>query len=431
MFAARRLSSAVFVSDGIFRRSAAPAVALASVPAMFSSHVSPQRRFFSRSFAHLNPSSSVAGVAQKIAALPIPSKQKGVTFYGHDKGLAYEDIDVPTPAPNELLIKVLFSGVCHTDLHVYKGDWPAIDYKFDPYLIGGHEGAGVVVGMGSNVVGWRRGDLAGIKWLQSSCQSCQYCITGAESSCGAATLSGATHNGSFQQYATADAIQAARLANPAELPNWGESTFYDYMAKVSPILCGGLTVYKALKSAGLSPNQWCLITGCSGGLGSLATQYATAMGYRPIGIDSGEEKAAFFKSLGGEAFIDYKTSKDIVKDVQDATGGGPHAVINLATASDSISLSTKYVRTGGSVVLVGLPAGAVVESDVFSHIVRSIKIIGSYVGSRADTAEALEFFNRGLVKSEIEIVGLSELNSVYSRLEKGSVVGRIVVDTSK
>ncbi|XBW37227.1 hypothetical protein QEN19_002810 [Hanseniaspora menglaensis] len=360
----------------------------------------------------------------------IPETQKGIVFYHHNDELKYETIKVPQPKSNELLVKVLYSGVCHTDYHVYKGDWTEIKYKFDPYLIGGHEGAGIVVGIGSQVNGWKVGDLAGIKWLQSSCQTCEHCETGEESSCSDAELSGATHNGSFQQYATTDAVQAAKLTPPEELPIWGKEKFNEYMAKVSPILCGGLTVYKALKASNLKPNQWCLITGCSGGLGSLATQYAKAMGYRVIGIDSGDDKKQFFKSLGGEVFIDFKKTKDIVKEIQEATKGGPHAVINLATSSESISLSTKYTRTNGTIVLVGLPAGAVVKSDVFDHVIKSLKIVGSYVGNRADTREALEFFNRGLVKSEIKTVGLSQLSEVFKDMEAGKIVGRVVLDTS-
>ncbi|KAL6929085.1 Alcohol dehydrogenase (NADP dependent) [Hanseniaspora valbyensis] len=361
----------------------------------------------------------------------IPETQKGVVFYEHDAGLKYEDIKVPEPKPHELLVKVLYSGVCHTDLHVYKGDWPEIKYKFDPYLVGGHEGAGIVVGMGSQVAGWKLGDLAGIKWLQSSCQSCEFCETGHESNCPEAELSGATHNGSFQQYATTDAVQAAKLTKPEELPNWGNENFDEYMAKVSPILCGGLTVYKALKASNLKPNQWCLITGCAGGLGSLATQYAKAMGFRVIGIDSGDDKKEFFNKMGGEVFIDFRKTDNIVKDIQEATHGGPHAVVNLATSSDSISLSTKYCRTNGTIVLVGLPAGAVVKSDVFDHVVKSLKIVGSYVGNRADTREALEFFNRGLVNSEVKVVGLSQLEKVFDDMEQRKIVGRVVVDTSK
>ncbi|CAI4346497.1 BCN_G0042050.mRNA.1.CDS.1 [Saccharomyces cerevisiae] len=346
----------------------------------------------------------------------IPKTQKGVIFYENKGKLHYKDIPVPEPKPNEILINVKYSGVCHTDLHAWHGDWP-LPVKLP--LVGGHEGAGVVVKLGSNVKGWKVGDLAGIKWLNGSCMTCEFCESGHESNCPDADLSGYTHDGSFQQFATADAIQAARIQQGTDL------------AEVAPILCAGVTVYKALKEADLKAGDWVAISGAAGGLGSLAVQYATAMGYRVLGIDAGEEKEKLFKKLGGEVFIDFTKTKNMVSDIQEATKGGPHGVINVSVSEAAISLSTEYVRPCGTVVLVGLPANAYVKSEVFSHVVKSINIKGSYVGNRADTREALDFFSRGLIKSPIKIVGLSELPKVYDLMEKGKILGRYVVDTSK
>ncbi|GME73385.1 unnamed protein product [Ambrosiozyma monospora] len=155
------------------------------------------------------------------------------------------------------------------------------------------------------------------------------------------------------------------------------------------------------------------------------------MGLRVLGIDGGDEKGALVKSLGGEAFVDFTKTKDVVAEIQKITDGGPHGVINVSVSPAAISQSCQYVRTLGKVVLVGLPAGAVCESPVFEHVVKSIQIRGSYVGNRQDTAEAIDFFTRGLVKSPIKIVGLSELPEVYKLMEKGAIVGRYVLDTSK
>ncbi|GMF13138.1 unnamed protein product [[Candida] boidinii] len=248
--------------------------------------------------------------------------------------------------------------------------------------------------------------------------SCEYCEQGHESNCPDADLSGYTHDGSFQQYATADAIQAAKIPKDADL------------AEVAPILCAGVTVYKALKTANLQAGQWVAISGAGGGLGSLAVQYAKAMGYRVVGIDGGADKGELVKSLGGEVFIDFKKEKDLTKAIQEATNGGPHGVINVSVSEAAISQSCDYVRSTGKVVLVGLPAGAVCHSPVFQHVVKSIEIKGSYVGNRADTREAIDFFSRGLVRSPIKVVGLSELGEVYKKMEKGAILGRYVVDTS-
>ncbi|SCV00985.1 LANO_0F09560g1_1 [Lachancea nothofagi CBS 11611] len=346
----------------------------------------------------------------------IPKTQKAIVFYTNGGDLEYKDIEVPTPKPTELLINIKYSGVCHTDLHAWKGDWP-LDTKLP--LVGGHEGAGVVVAMGENVKGWKVGDLAGVKWLNGSCMSCESCELGNESNCPEADLSGYTHDGSFQQYCTADAVQAARIPKGADL------------AEVAPILCAGVTVYKALKSAHLRAGEWVAISGACGGLGSLAVQYAKAMGYRVVGIDGGDEKEELFSKLGGEVFIDFRKSKDVEKDVLAATNGGAHGVINVSVSEAAIESSTRYVRSNGTVVLVGLPGGAKCKSDVFNQVVKSISIVGSYVGNRADTREALDFFVRGLVKSPIKIVGLSELADVFQKMEKGQIVGRYVVDTYK
>ncbi|QLQ80279.1 hypothetical protein HG537_0D02800 [Torulaspora globosa] len=346
----------------------------------------------------------------------IPKTQKAVIFYENGGELQYKDIPVPVPKPNELLINVKYSGVCHTDLHAWKGDWP-LPVKLP--LVGGHEGAGVVVGMGSEVKHWKIGDLAGIKWLNGSCMMCEECELAAESNCPNADLSGYTHDGSFQQYATADAVQAARLPAGTDL------------AEAAPILCAGITVYKALKSADVKAGQWVAISGAAGGLGSLAVQYAKAMGARVLGIDGGAEKEELFKKLGGEYFVDFTKCKDIVAEVIKATDGGAHGVINVSASEAAITASTRYARANGTVVLVGLPANAYCKSEVFNQVVKSIKIVGSYVGNRADTREALDFFTRGLVKAPIKVVGLSTLPEIYEKMEKGQIVGRYVVDTEK
>ncbi|SCU94727.1 LADA_0G10704g1_1 [Lachancea dasiensis] len=347
----------------------------------------------------------------------IPKTQKGVVFYEHSGKLHYQDLPVPKPKPGEILVNIKYSGVCHTDLHAWKGDWKELPVKLP--LVGGHEGAGVVVDKGENVTNFEIGDLAGVKWLNGSCMSCELCEQGHEPNCERADLSGYTHDGTFQQYATADAVQAAQIPLGTNL------------AEVAPILCAGVTVYKALKTAELKPGQWVAISGASGGLGSLAVQYAKAMGLQVLGIDSGEDKRALFHKLGGDVFVDFTTTEDMVGNIQTATNGGPHGVINVSVSETAISLSTQYVRPCGTVVLVGLPANAFVKSDLFSHVVKSISIKGSYVGNRADTREAIDFFARGLVKSPIKIVGLSELPKVYELMDAGKILGRYVVDTSK
>jgi alcohol dehydrogenase, propanol-preferring len=338
-------------------------------------------------------------------------------------------IAVPKPGPDEVLVHLRYSGVCHTDLHVMKGDWPL--HASTPY-VGGHEGAGVVVAKGSQVADSevRLGDLAGIKWLNGSCLSsgCSFCLAGDESLCPKARLSGATVDGTFQQYAVAKAAHIARLPPDCDL------------AAVAPILCAGITVYRGLKESRARPGQSVAIVGAAGGLGSLALQFAGAMGLRPIAIDASSDdenddrnkKAHFCKSLGALSYIDAgrSGSEDVVSAVRDATadGLGPHAVLLLPTHEAPFLQATQYVRSGGTVVCIGLPAHARLHVPVFDMVVRMICVRGSYVGNRQDTAEALDFFRQGLVKAPVQVVPMKDLKHVYESLQRGTVVGRYVLN---
>ena len=157
------------------------------------------------------------------------------------------------------------------------------------------------------------------------------------------------------------------------------------------------------------------------------------MGLHTIAIDAGDDKRANCTELGASAFVDFSKTKDVVADVRAATpdGLGPYAVILLAVQERPFQQASQYVRARGSVVCIGLPAHAELRAPVFDTVVRMIQIRGSYVGNRQDTAEALDFFERGLIKAPYKVVGLSELQKVYNLMSEGKVVGRYVVDTSR
>ncbi|TPX17628.1 uncharacterized protein E0L32_012073 [Thyridium curvatum] len=359
-----------------------------------------------------------AAAAYATAAGPaIPTEQWAQVLEEKGGKVQYKKIPVPKPGPDEVLINIKYSGVCHTDLHAVNGDWP-LDVKLP--LVGGHEGAGVVVARGELVHDVEIGDHVGIKWLNGSCMSCEQCRQSNESLCAEAALSGYTVDGSFQQYAIGKAAHVARIPKECDL------------AAVAPILCAGLTVYKALKSSGARPGQYVTIAGAGGGLGSYAIQYAKAMGLHVIALDGGDEKRESCLKLGADTFVDFKTSKDTVAEIRAASGGaGPDAVLLLAASEKPFQEASQYVKSKGTIVCVGLPANAFVKAPVFDTVVREINIKGSYVGNRQDTAEALDFFRQGFIKAPYKIVGLTELQKVYDLMQEGKVTGRYVVDTSK
>jgi len=348
--------------------------------------------------------------------MTIPDKQWAQVIDKTGGPITYKEIPVRKPGPDEILVNIKYSGVCHTDLHAWKGDWP-LDTKMP--LVGGHEGAGIVVAKGELVKDHdvKIGDYAGVKWLNGSCLACEFCRKADEPLCAEALLSGYTVDGTFQQYCIAKAAHVSIIPKHVKLD------------AVAPILCAGVTVYKGLKESGARAGETVAIVGAGGGLGSLAQQYAKAMGFRVLAIDAGDEKRAMCEKLGAEAFVDFAKSKDVVADVKKASPGGlgPHAVLLVAVSEKPFQQAAEYVRSRGTIVAIGLPGNAYLKAPVFSTVVRMITIKGSYVGNRQDGDEAIDFFARGLIKAPYKVVPLEELPHVFELMEKGQIAGRYVL----
>jgi len=319
-------------------------------------------------------------------------------------------------APGECLVKLACTGVCHTDLHAAKNDWP-IPAKTP--LIGGHEGVGIVVAIGDHTQDSpvKLGDRVGIKWLAYSCLDCEQCRKGMEQNCVKGQYSGFTVDGTFSEYVV------SYVSHVTPIPENLESN------AAASILCAGVTVYRAIKYSQTKIGDWIVLPGAGGGLGHMAIQYAAAMGLRVVAIDTGEEKRKLCLKLGAEKWIDFKETKDLVKDIQDATDGfGPHSAVITAATSTAYEQAIDYLRPGGTLMVVGLPGHGKLSADIFFTVTKSISILGSYVGNRQDAREALDIAARGKVKCYFASKPLSALKEVYESLEKGQVVGRVVLD---
>ncbi|GAA5978848.1 hypothetical protein JCM11641_003585 [Rhodosporidiobolus odoratus] len=319
--------------------------------------------------------------------------------------------------PGEVLVKIAYSGVCHTDLHAWKGDWPAAPTL---PLVGGHEGAGHVVAIaeGTNTT-VKVGDAVGIKWLADSCLNCDVCREGQEATCTLAQMHGYTVDGSFQQYAVSYARHLTPIPDGLDL------------AIAAPILCAGVTVWKAIKQSNTKAGDYVVISGAGGGLGSLAVQYATAIGLRVVGIDSGEEKKKLLCTYGVDDFIDFRAHSgpgELIAEVKRVCGGlGPHAAIIAAAGGAAYNEALEYIRPHGTLVAVGLPPDTYIKANVFWTVFKALRIVGSYVGNRQDAIEALDFAVRGKVKPQIVVEPIDNVESVYHRMENGQISGRIVL----
>ncbi|HUF27434.1 MAG TPA: alcohol dehydrogenase AdhP [Gemmatimonadaceae bacterium] len=326
--------------------------------------------------------------------------------------LSIEEVPIPVPGPHQVLIRVVASGVCHTDLHAADGDWPV---KPTLPFIPGHEGAGYVVQLGPSVTGLRIGDRVGVPWLHSACGTCEFCLTGWETLCTGQSNTGYSVNGCFADYVLADARYVGRLPEDMEF------------STAAPILCAGVTTYKGLKETDARPGQWVVVSGV-GGLGHVAIQYARAMGFKVAAVDVADEKLSLAERFGATLTINAK-KQDPAQVVQEMIGGA-HGALVTAVSPIAFSQAVGMLRRGGTCVLVGLPPGEF-PAPIFDIVLRRLTVRGSIVGTRMDLQEALQMAADGGIEIEKEALPLSSINEVFDRLRQGKVTGRVVLDLLK
>jgi propanol-preferring alcohol dehydrogenase len=324
--------------------------------------------------------------------------------------LVLEQWDIPTPAADQILIKTEACGVCHTDLHAAKGDWPV---KPTLPFIPGHEAIGIVVAVGSGVSIVKEGDRVGVPWLYSACGHCEYCLSAWETVCPEAKFGGYTANGGFADYILADPNYVAHI--PAGLS----------AIEAAPLVCAGITTYKGLKQTEAKPGQWVAVSGV-GGLGHLAVQYAKAMGLLVCAIDIDDGKLTHATHLGADLVLNARNG-DPAAALKKATGGGAHGVLITAPSLIAFKQGIGMARRRGTCVLIGLPPGEF-PVPLFDVVANCITIRGSFVGTRYDMAEALAFAADGQVKADIELQPLANINEIFQRLERGDVPSRVVLD---
>lgn len=336
------------------------------------------------------------------------SMMKAAVVRTFGKPLVIESVPIPEVPEDRILVKVVASGVCHTDLHALNGDWPV---KPTLPFIPGHEGVGYVVAAGARVKDIREGDRVGVPWLHTACGSCEHCITGWETLCDAQQMTGYTVNGGYAEYVLADPGYAGLLPQNVTFES------------IAPVLCAGVTVYKGLKMLDCKPGDWVAISGI-GGLGHMAVQYARAMGYHVIGVDIDESKLALAKRLGAEIVINAARS-DPAAEVQKAIRGA-HGVLVTAVSAGAFSQGIGMLHKRGTMSLVGLPPGEF-GLPIFDVVLNAKTVRGSIVGTRKDLQEALAFAAEGKVETSYSIDRLENINAIFARMKSGKIDGRVVL----
>jgi propanol-preferring alcohol dehydrogenase len=342
----------------------------------------------------------------------LPKTMKAAVIHQFGQPLQIEEMPVKEPGENQVLVKVMACGVCHTDLHACEGDWPV---KPKMPLIPGHEAIGYVAALGSNVKNVKEGDIVGVPWLYSACGGCEFCITGWETLCDSQQNGGYSVDGGFAEYLIADSRYVAHFPANANF------------IEMAPIICAGVTVYKGIKETEAKPGEWIAISGI-GGLGHLAVQYAKAMGLHVAAIDIADDKLQLARDLGADLTVNAR-NQDPGDFLKKATGG-MHGVLVTAVSPVAIKQGISVLRKKGTIALNGLPKGDF-ELPIFESVLNRYTVRGSIVGTRKDMQEAIEFALEGKVKATVHTAGLDDINEVFDKMKAGEIEGRTVLDIAR
>ncbi|CAN6166885.1 unnamed protein product [Urochloa humidicola] len=317
----------------------------------------------------------------------------------------------------DVTIKVLFCGICHTDLHVIKNEWGNAMYPVVP----GHEVVGVVTDAGAGVTMFKPGDTVGVGYFVDSCRACESCGTGHENYCsklvatsnGIDLFDGATTKGGFSDAVVVNQDYVVRV--PETLPT----------SAAAPLLCAGVTVYTPMVQFGLnSPGKHLGVVGL-GGLGHMAVKFGKAFGMTVTVISSspGKREEALGR-LGADAFL---VSRDA--DEMKAAAGTMDGVIDTVSAGHRIVPLLELLKPMGQMVLVGAPAKPL-ELPAHAVIAGGKRVAGNGVGSVADCQAMLDFAGEHGIVADVEVVGMDYVNTAIERLERNDVRYRFVVDVA-
>lgn len=329
--------------------------------------------------------------------------------------LAPYEIDRRPPDADDVHIRILYCGVCHSDLHTARGEWKGTLYPCVP----GHEIVGRVVAVGEKVTKFQVGDLAGVGCMVDSCGHCHSCGEGEEQYCEngfTGTYNGPLFGGdnTYGGYSQAIVVKEAfvlRIRHDEK-----------DLAGVAPLLCAGITTYSPLRHWGAGPGRQVGIVGL-GGLGHMGVKLAHAMGAEVTLFTTSPGKVADGKRLGADEVC---VSSDAGQMA--ARANRFDLIVNTVAAPHNLDAYLGLLKRDGTMVLVGAPAAPHPSPGVFNLILRRRSLAGSLIGGIRETQEMLDFCaERGIV-ADIETIPMDYINTAYDRMLKSDVKYRFVID---
>jgi D-arabinose 1-dehydrogenase-like Zn-dependent alcohol dehydrogenase len=314
--------------------------------------------------------------------------------------------DIPEPGVGQVRVKVEACGICHSDFVVKEGLWPGLQYPRVP----GHEVAGRIDAVGSNVTEWKTGQRVGVGWHGGHDFVCEQCRRGDFAMCVNRKVTGIDFDGGYAEYMIAPAEAVAAI--PDELP----------AEEAGPFMCAGVTVYNALRNSGARGGDVVAVHGI-GGLGHLGVQYARRMGFHTVALGRGKDKEPLAKNLGAHQYIDTDHG-DVVAELQKL--GGANVILATAPNSQAISTLVEGLAAGGKLVMPAAPTEPLTINPMSLFLERR-SVLGWYSGTAKDSQDTLEFSALTGVHPMIEKYPLSRAAEAYEQMHSGKVRFRVVL----
>jgi uncharacterized zinc-type alcohol dehydrogenase-like protein len=317
--------------------------------------------------------------------------------------------------PRDVAIDVAFAGICHSDIHQVREEWGGSIFPMVP----GHEIAGTVAAVGSEVEQYAVGDRVGVGCFVDSCRECEYCLAGEEQFClkgnvGTYNARGYDGEPTYGGYSTSVVVDERYVLR---IP---ESIALDIAA---PLLCAGITTYSPLKHWGAGPGKKVAVVGL-GGLGHMAVQLAHALGAEVTVLSRTRSKEEDGLRLGADHYV--ATSEEgALKALRNTFD----LIINTVSADVDLDRLARTLRVGGSFVYVGAPSERQ-SFQVFSLIGGRRSVAGSNIGGIRETQEMLDFCGEHGIGAVIETISADDVTDAYDRVVDGKVHYRFVIDTA-
>ncbi len=339
---------------------------------------------------------------------------RGYATKGHSSPLEPFNFERREPGPHDLLIEILYCGVCHSDIHQARDEWGGSLFPMVP----GHEIVGRVTRAGSAVQRFKAGDLAGVGCFVDSCRVCESCKAGLEQYCEehlVLTYNGTERDkktptyGGYASQIVVDENYTLRIS--PSLP----------LANVAPLLCAGITTYSPLRRYKVGRGQRVAVVGL-GGLGHMAIKFAASMGAEVTVLSTSKSKEGDARRLGAHEFVVITDPKKL-----EALANRFDFILDAVSADHDLNAYLNLLRRDGVLALVGAPAKPM-EVQAFSLLLKRRTLVGSLIGGLGETQEMLDYCTEKNIASDVEVIPIQQVEAAYERTIKGDVRYRFVID---